>query len=88
MNEVTIVPTEEYARLRVREDRTHPTLARDVVVRWLERAARRKGRHINVPSVVMLVDCDPARRQTFLYAWADSFPYSLPDWLRYKRIDT
>ena len=77
---VTITPTEERVRLWVREGRDRDPLS--IVTRWLERAARRKGRHINVPSVTLTTDRDPALRKTHLYAWADSFPDTMPEWLR------
>ena len=85
----TITPTEERVRLRVDLRRTSRKTrlrrlreCRDVMTRWLERAAHRKGRHINEPSVTLSYDRDPSVRQTYLYAVADSFPETLPDWLR------
>ena len=77
---MTITPTEERVHLRVRDGRRPSALA--TMTRWLERAARRKGRHINVPSVTLTTDRDPALRKTHLYAWADSFPDTMPEWLR------
>lgn len=82
-----ITPTEERVRLRIRNDRC-PYLHQgtlDTITRWLERMARRKGRHISEPSVVVETDYIPEYRKTFLYAWADSFPDTLPDWLRTAR---
>lgn len=75
---ITITPTEERTRLRVNRTRE----SRGVMTRWLERSAQRQGRHINEPSVELHFDRDPSMQQTFLYAYADSFPDTLPDWLR------
>ena len=78
---VTITPTEERVRLYVRDSHRQRN-ARATVTRWLERGACRKGRHINVPSVIVETNYEPVFRKTFLYASADSFPDTLPDWLR------
>ena len=78
----TITPTEERDRLWIKDGRSDSTRMRAVVTRWLERAARRQGRHINEPSVTLATDRDPSLRKTFLYASADSFPDTLPEWLR------
>ena len=80
----TITPTEERARLWIKNGRRHDNMVGSMA-RWLERAARRKGRHINEPSVVIEVYYDPPARLTFLYASADSFPDTLPSWLRTAR---
>ena len=82
---VTITPTEERVRLWV-HDSHRQCNARATVTRWLERGARRKGRHINEPSVTLETDRDIVRRKYFLYAFADSFPDTLPDWLRTTHI--
>lgn len=83
----TITPTEERVRLRIKNDRIDSLHIQGVVTRWLERAARRKERHINEPSVNLQVARDVSLCQTFLYAYADSFPDTMPDWLRRVRID-
>lgn len=83
-----ITPTEERVRLLIRSSRC-PYLhqdALDTVTRWLERMARRKGRHINEPSVVVETNYIPEVRKTFLYAFADSFPDTMPDWLRTAKV--
>ncbi len=80
-----ITPTEEMVRLRITEGRRRRD-QHDVLKRWLERGARRKGRHINEPSLTLRTERDPALMRTFLYAWADSFPDTLPDWLRTTSI--
>ncbi len=83
--QTTITPTEERVRLRlsdVRQKQRSPTHIRDVIIRWLERSAIRKGRHINEPSARLETDRDPSRRLTHLYAYAYSFPDTMPDWLR------
>ena len=67
---VTITPTEEFVRLRVNSYRD----SQQIMTRWLERTARQKGRHINEPSVIVEYDRDASLKQTFLYAYADSFP--------------
>jgi hypothetical protein len=79
---VTITPTEERARLRIKDGRLDSAHIRGVVTRWLERAARKQGRHINEPSVTLSVDREVILGRTFLYVYADSFPDTLPDWLR------
>ncbi len=79
---VTITPTEERVRLRVAAGRLDSPRTLYAMRRWLERGARRKGRHINVPSVTVQFERDASLRQTFLYAYADSFPETLPSWLR------
>ena len=82
---ITITPTEECVRLRlsdIRQRQRNPGHIRDVVMRWLERSATRKGRHINEPGVHLETDRDPTRQLTFLYAYGDSFPDTMPDWLR------
>ena len=82
---ITITPTEERVRLRlsdVRQRQHNSAHIRDVVIRWLERGATRKRRHINEPSVHLETDRDPTSQLTFLYAYADSFPDTMPDWLR------
>ena len=87
---VTITPAEERVYLRlsdVRQRQRNPAHTRDVVIRWLEREATRKGRHINEPSMRLETDRDPTRRLTFLFAYAYSFPDTLPDWLRTTKID-
>lgn len=81
----TITLTEERCRLRAKdtgEGRRDWNHLKGVVTRWLERAAAKKGRHINEPSVYVELDRDPSQRQTFLYAFADSFPDTMPEWLR------
>ena len=79
---VTITPTEERVRLQIGE-KSHDTVrTHEILTRWLERQAHQKGRHINISSVCVDADRDPSLRQTYLYAWADSFPDTLPDWLR------
>lgn len=85
MTTITVTPTEERTRLQVH---TCNDIARAqrVVTRWLERAARKQKRHINEPSVRVVVEADPSLRQTFLYGAADSFPDNLPEWLRTVRI--
>lgn len=87
MDEITIAPTEEKVLLRVRNDRRDED-NRGVITRWLERMACRKGRHINEPSVVVETDYVPEYRKTFLYAFADSFPATMPDWLRTTKVKT
>ena len=77
----TITPTEEATRLWIKE-RSDVDHMRDIMTRWLERAAARKGRHINEPSVRLYVDRHAEWYETYLYASADSFPDTLPDWLR------
>ncbi len=82
---ITITPTEERVCLRLSDERQRqrsPDHTRNVVIRWLERSAIRKSRHINEPSACLETDRDPSRRLTFLYAYADSFPDTMPDWLR------
>ena len=89
MTQITITPTEERVRLRLNDIRQRNRSAshiRDVVMRWLERSAIRKGRHINEPSMCIETDRDPTRWLTFLYAYADSFPDTMPDWLRTTKI--
>jgi hypothetical protein len=78
----TITPTEERVRLRIAPASRSGAAVRDILKRWLERSARRQGRHINEPSLSLSQEYDPASRQCFLYARADSFPDTLPDWLR------
>lgn len=77
-----ITPTEERVRLRLRRERGDAKHITDVVGRWLERAASRKGRHINMPSLALRFDDDPVKREGVVFAYADSFPDTLPDWLR------
>ena len=87
--QITIAPTEERACLRlsdIRQRQRNPDHIRDIVMRWLERNAVRKGRHINKPSMCIETDRDPTRRLTFLCAYADSFPDTMPDWLRTTKI--
>lgn len=89
MNQVTITPTEERVRLRLRDTHQRGRTAghvRNVVIRWLERMAIRKGRYINRPSVTLETLYEPALRETHLYAYADSFPGTMPDWLRTTKI--
>ena len=86
---ITITPTEEYVCLRLsdmRQRQRDPSHIQDVVMRWLERSAIRKGRHINKPSARLETDRDPTRRLTRLYAYAYSFPDTMPDWLRTANI--
>ena len=86
---ITITPTEEYVRLRlsdIRQRQRDPGHIRDVVMRWLERGATRKGRHINEPSICIETDRDPTRRLTFLYAYAYSFPDTMPAWLQTTKV--
>ncbi len=90
MKQVTITPTEERVHLRLSDERQrqrNPDHIRNVIMRWLERGAIRKGRHINEPSVSLETDRDPTRRRTLLFAYAYSFPDTLPDWLRTTKID-
>ena len=87
---ITITPTEECVRLRlsdIRQRQRDPGHIRDVVMRWLERMAIRKGRHINTPSARLETDRDPTRQLTRLYAYAYSFPDTMPDWLWTTKID-
>ncbi len=79
---VTITPTEESVVLWVKEKPREGSQVRDVMTRWLEREARRKGRHINEPSVQLRVERDVVALKSYLLAYADSFPDTLPDWLR------
>ncbi len=79
---ITITPTEERVRLRIDEKPRDAVRTHETMTRWLERQAHQKGRHINIHSVCVDVDRDPAQRKTFLYAYADSFPDTLPEWLR------
>lgn len=89
MDEITITPTVELVVLQVHADalvrrghgRTRVTLRR-----WLERGARRKRRHINEPSLFMETEYDPATRKTRLAGSADSFPDTMPDWLRTTKV--
>ena len=86
---ITISPTEERVRLHlkdVRQRRHNSTHIQSVITRWLERAARRNNRHINEPSVTIETCYEPMFRQTLLYAYAYSFPDTLPDWLRTANI--
>ncbi len=86
---IAITPTEECVCLRlsdIRQRQRNPDHTRDVVMRWLERSAIRKGRHINTPSARLETDSDHSHRLTFLYAYAYSFPDTLPDWLRTANI--
>ncbi len=90
MKQVTITPTEERVHLRlsdVRQRQRSPDHILNVVMRWLERSAIRKGRHINEPSMRLETDRDPTRRLTFLFAYADSFPDTMPNWLQTTKID-
>ena len=83
--QITITPTEEHIYLRLSDKRQrerNPNHIQEVVMRWLERSATRKGRYINEPSIRLETDRDPTRRLTFLLAYAYSFPNTLPDWLR------
>ena len=79
---MTITPTEERVRLRIDEKPHDAVRTHEILTRWLERQAHQKGRHINIHSVCVDADRDPSLRCTYLYAWADSFPDTLPDWLR------
>ena len=75
--QTTITPTEERVLLRLSDERQrqrNPDHIRNVIMRWLERGAIRKGRHINEPSVSLETDRDPTRRRTLLFAYAYSFP--------------
>ncbi len=86
---LTITPTEECVRLRLsdmRQRQRDPGHTRDVVMRWLELSDASKSRHINEPSARLETDRDPTRRLTHLYAYAYSFPDTLPDWLRTANI--
>ena len=78
----TITPTEERVRLWIKNGRTDSAHVRDVVARWLERMATRQSRHINEPSLILETEYDVVRGQTLLYAFADSFSDTMPDWLR------
>lgn len=82
MNTVTITPTEERVVLRLNPGHQIDYRTQTALGRWLERGARRKGRHINEPSLILETDYDVVERQTFLMAFADSFPDTMPDWLR------
>ena len=82
MKQTTITLTEERVRLRLSDSRQRqrsPDHIRNVIIRWLERGAIRKGRHINEPSVCLETDRDPTRRLTHLYAYAYSFPDTMPN---------
>lgn len=80
---ITITPIEMAIRLRIDPARERdPGVVKSIVLRWLERAARRQGRFLNEPSLMLHVEREAAIRQTFLYAFADSVPESMPDWLR------
>ncbi len=83
----TITPTEERVRLRLRRERGDAKHITKVVGRWLERSATRKGRHINEPSLAVQFEDDPVRREGVIFACADSFPDTMPDWLRRVKID-
>lgn len=78
----TITPTKERVRLWVKDRRIDSPRVRYTMIHWLERLAVRQGRHINEPSLVTEFNYDPSVRKTFLYAYADSFPDTMPDWLR------
>ena len=82
----TIVPTEVGVRFRIKE-RSDLDHMRTVATRWLERGVARRGRHINEPSVRMRMEHDASLRRTYLCASADSFPDTLPDWLRTATFD-
>ena len=79
---VTITPTEERVVLRLNSGHQVDYRTQVVLMRWLERGARRKGRCINEPSLTLQTDYDPALRQPYIIAFADSFPDTMPDWLR------
>lgn len=82
----TVTPIEVGVRFRIKE-RSDLDHMRVIVTRWLERGVAKRGRHINERSVRLETMRDPALRQTFLYASAQSFPDTLPDWLRTYSFD-
>lgn len=82
MIETTIPVTPIRVRLRVgsRRGRTMHQAA-DIILRWLQRHARRRELRVNKPSLVVESDHDPSTRTSYLYGFVDTFPDTAPAWL-------
>ncbi|KKN19515.1 hypothetical protein LCGC14_0945020 [marine sediment metagenome] len=83
----TIEPIEIGTQLKVRDGRVVDDKAKGVMLRWLDRYARRKGRFSNRPSLHVQTERDIDTRQTFLQAFVDTVSDTSPPWFADMVVD-
>ena len=80
--DMVIYPTCMMTRLRITQKPRGKAKVRGVLLRWMQRAAQRKGRFINEPSLKFEGEYDVALRQQYILVWVDTVPDTSPGFLR------